>query len=140
MKYVNVAGNVLFLVLTIRCVCAYGNEWEFGRYCMPRSLVGSDGRTYASGREIDSITLGLIKGDREEETFLAVLGFLAAVGVVGGGSVYLGHRRIRSLKRMGTMVDDVKRLQGEGQWKEADKLLRHCESLAASSGLKIKVT
>jgi hypothetical protein len=82
----------------------------------------------------------LIKGDREEETFLAVLGFLAAVGVVGGGLVYLGHRRIMALKRMSTMVDDVKKLQGEGKWKEAGELLRHCESLAASSGLKIKVT
>jgi hypothetical protein len=127
MKYVGAIGNVLFLCLTIRLVCAYGSEWEFGRYCMPRSLVGPDGRTYANGREIDSITLAAIKADREEESFLTVLCFIAAVAVVGVGLSYLDHRRLMALRRLG---DQVKRCQREGKWKEADELLRQFESLA----------
>jgi hypothetical protein len=130
MKYVYWLANLAFLALTIRFVCMYGSEWEFGRYCMPRSLVAPDGRTYANGREIDPITLALIRADREEETFLTMLGVLAGVIVVGGASIYRGHRHLLRLQHMGNLLAVADKYQREGRWNEAGELLRQYEALA----------
>lgn len=130
MKYVYGLANLLFLGLTIRFVCMYGSEWEFGRYCMPRSLVGADGRTYANGREIDPITLGIIRVDREEECFLTMLSVIAGVLVIGGTSIYRGHLHLRRLERMGMVLAAADRCQREERWKEASELLRQYEVLA----------
>lgn len=130
MRYITTIGNLVLLALFLRFICMYGSEWEFGRYYMPRSIVRPDGRTYADGREIDPITLELIRGDREEVCCLFMLGILACVVVVGSVSLYLGQRKFVKLNQLWMMMQEAKRAQLEGRWQEAEELLARCEAMA----------
>lgn len=67
-------GWALFLSCIVRFVGQYGTRWEFGRYCMPKTVIGPDGLHYLDGVEIPPFVLSLIEADKEEEMLLVLWG------------------------------------------------------------------
>jgi hypothetical protein len=102
-------GPLVFLGLVVNFACQYGQQWRFGRYGMPSSLLSPDGRTYIDGKtEVDPVTLAMARSGKEEECYLGallVLIILAALVV----------REMRGLYRM--------------QMKEVDRELRRIHGL-----------
>jgi hypothetical protein len=96
-------GYIVLPGIVIYFLSLHGSEWEFGRYCMPRSLVNETGVEFRNGAKIDGITLALVKADNEEEMYLAFLGVL--VGILAGASALIYRDYRRHEKRMAALRD-----------------------------------
>ena len=62
-------------------VSKYGQQWEFGAYGMPVSLLAEDGFHYRDGTEVDPMSLSIARSGYEAEVMLTfVIGLSTAVG------------------------------------------------------------
>lgn len=75
-KFFAAVGVLFPLFLLGNYASHYGSRWVFGRFGIPRTLVGPDGWTYADGSPLDPITASLIRSGREEEVMLFLCGGL----------------------------------------------------------------
>ena len=76
-------GGILFLLAICgHLVSQWGTHWEFGRYGMPRTLVGASGMTHPDGSPIDPLTLAMLHSGIEEDVMLGLCGILAVLLVM----------------------------------------------------------
>jgi hypothetical protein len=127
-RLLDILGFCVLALLLGHFFQGHGQDWVCGRYGMPRSLVAEDGKHHPSGEEIDSITLGLITNDCEEEVFLVALSIIAlALGYTIFESIRVYRRRLRTLKLIG-ILDMIEEKQRQGQ--DAEELLKCYEKLS----------
>ncbi len=72
-------GILFFLAICGHLVSQWGTHWEFGRYGMPRTLVGASGMAHPDGSPIDPITLAMLRSGIEEDVMLALCGILVVL-------------------------------------------------------------
>jgi hypothetical protein len=75
----SILGWVIFLAVIANNLRGYGQQWEFGRYGMPSTLVAADGEHHLDGTPVPGVVLAIKNSGREEEAELAALAFVAAV-------------------------------------------------------------
>jgi hypothetical protein len=138
MKWLKIAKNWTILLLGYGLLAAlgwhfvegFGSRWEFGRHCMPKSLVAQDGVHYLDGTTIDSITLSAVRNGNEEDVLLTmtcVIGLLLGWWAVG--LLQIANLKKRSLK-LDRLMARIHEKQDQGEWKEAEQLLDLYDRLA----------
>ncbi len=92
----------------------FGKRWEFGRYCMPRTLVDASGLARPDGTPLDSFTLMMVRSGIEEEAMLFMCVFLAVVLTL---LVFTVRKGIMLRKRLAA-------IRAENEWWESQRVRR----------------